>query len=106
MIKFDELTIMEQAILWGMKYNEFGDCFENNFGEWVFTTIDYSGLDPKIARGVIASLVKKEIVTVFDNEGKGKSNDMVIVINPEYQHFGDNIPDINPFDPDIRKAYG
>ncbi len=49
----------------------------------MFDAIHYSKLDPKVARGVASSLVKKGLVEVFDNEGRGKANDMVIAPTKE-----------------------
>ena len=63
------LTIKEIQILNGMRTNEYNDAFEN--ATWSFTAIDNSGMSAKIARGVISSLVKKELVIVspaYDGE--------------------------------------
>jgi predicted transcriptional regulator len=70
------LTENEKAIMKAGCDSEY-----DNFCEaptWVFSVIDNSKLDAKIARGVISSLVKKGLVEVFDNEGRGKANDMAI----------------------------
>jgi len=58
-----ELTIMKAG-----RTNCFGDCYNNP--EWLFAVIDESKLDPKVARGVISSLIKKGLVEVWDNDGE------------------------------------
>ena len=77
-----QLTDNEKAILRGARDNEYGDAFEGS-APWVFAVIDESGLNPKVARGVISSLIQKNLVTVFDYEGKGKADDMVLEILDE-----------------------
>lgn len=72
-----EFTDNEIKIIKACDLNEYGSASEGDI-PWVFAVIAYSGLDAKTARGVIASLVKKEIVVVEDYEGKGRANDMVI----------------------------
>lgn len=74
------LTEKEIKILNGMRENEYNDAlanvggeydFENHCGTWTFTAIENSGLDAKIARGVISSLIKKGLVianTVTSNQ--------------------------------------
>lgn len=57
-----QLTQMEKMILNGMRSNEYNDAMD--CPTYVFTAIDNSGLDSKQARGVISSLVKKDIVFV------------------------------------------
>lgn len=78
-----DLTENEKAILKGGCDSDFDNfCSElgNDYcGTWVFDAIDKSKLDPKSARGVISSLVKKGVVTILDNEGNGKSRDMVVI---------------------------
>jgi len=77
-----KLTENEKAILKGgcdSEYDDFCDDGPDNcVGTWAFSAIDNAKIDSKIARGVIASLVKKGLVTIMDNEGKGKTADMII----------------------------
>jgi hypothetical protein len=72
-------TDNEKSILKGARDNEYSDAFDGGF-PWVFSVINESGLDPKSARGVIASLVKKGIVAVDDYDGKGRADDMVLAV--------------------------
>lgn len=69
------LTQLEQEILKASRNTDYGDAVEE--AVWVFAVILESKLDPKIARGVISSLVKKQLVCIDDYEGKGKQDDMV-----------------------------
>jgi hypothetical protein len=84
-IKTMHFTDNEKAIFKGARDNQYQDCFENGFGTcaWVFAVIDESGLDPKVARGAIASLVKKGMVEISDWEGKGRADDMVLALTLE-----------------------
>lgn len=59
-------TSNEIAIFRGSRDNEYANVFEEG-GSWVFSVIDYSGLKPKVARGVISSLVKKKIIQIIDD---------------------------------------
>jgi hypothetical protein len=85
MIQFTE---NEKAILRGAQNNDYGNCFAEEFegcykSSWVFAVIDSSGLNPKIARGAIASLAKKDIAIVADYEGKGRADDMTFELTNE-----------------------
>jgi hypothetical protein len=87
-IKTMQFTENEKAIFKGAKENDYADCFEDcgNGGfnsTWSFAVIDASGLDPKVARGAIASLVKKGMVEVSDWESKGRADDMVLALTTE-----------------------
>jgi hypothetical protein len=74
-----DFTDNEKAILKGARVNEFSDAFaEPGNCPWVFSVIEYSGLDPKVARGAIASLVKKGVIEISDYEGDGKADDMIL----------------------------
>jgi hypothetical protein len=73
-------TDNEKAILKGARDNEYSDAFDDDGLPWVFAVINESGLNPKVARGAIASLVKKGIVTVSDWEGKGRADDMILAV--------------------------
>jgi hypothetical protein len=83
-----EFTDNEIAIFKGARDNDYADCFEDcgsggfNY-TWCFAVIDASGLDPKVARGAIASLVKKGAVEITDYEGKRRSDDMVFALTTE-----------------------
>ena len=61
-------TSNEIAIFKGSRDNEYENAFEEG-GTWVFTVIDYSGLNPKVARGAISSLIKKGIIQVINDNG-------------------------------------
>lgn len=71
------LTEMEIMILKAARNNEFADA-GNGGVPWVFSVIDNSGLDAKVARGVISSLVKKDFIGIEDYEGDGNPNDMCL----------------------------
>lgn len=70
------LTQNELKIIWAAQTNEFEDA-SDGYSPWVFSVIDASGLDPKVARGVIASLVTKGLVGISDYDGKGNPDDMI-----------------------------
>lgn len=79
-----KLTEKEIKILNGMRENEYNDALANDEGEydfikhcgtWTFTAIDNSGLDAKIARGVISSLIKKGLVIANTVSNKARYND-------------------------------
>jgi hypothetical protein len=71
-----EMTEMEKKIVEGILKSEY---FNSEYrSTWCFSAIEHSGIPEKQAREVIASLIKKNIVVVFDNEGKGRSEDMVV----------------------------
>lgn len=67
-----KLTANEISLLNAMRQNEFNDALaEDHFcGTWSFTAIDYSGMTAKVARGVISSLVKKDLVHVSGGSSK------------------------------------
>ena len=73
------LTDNEKAIMRGARDNEFSDVFDGGF-PWVFAVIAKSGLDPKVARGSLASLVKKRVFDVDDYEGYHRADDMILGI--------------------------
>ncbi len=70
------LTENELAILKGARINEYCDAYEST--PWVFSVIDYSKLDAKVARGVISSLVKKDLIQIEDYEGNNNPDDMIL----------------------------
>lgn len=75
-------TENERAIFKAARDNDYENCFENG-STWAFAVIDGSGLDPKIARGAIASLVKKGMIAISDYAGKGRADDMMLSLTPE-----------------------
>ena len=72
------LTALEEKILQACRITDYGDAAIEPV--WVFSVIDSAGIDGKVARGVIASLVKKGLVMIEDYEGKGNSDDQVFVL--------------------------
>ena len=66
----DNLTDNEIDVMIASRNNEYGDCIE--CGTWSFTVCDNSGLDAKVYRGVVSSLVKKGYVRVC-----GERNDEI-----------------------------
>jgi|GEM_PF-4871063 len=69
------LTELESKVMQAARKTDYGDCL--NDPVWSFSVCDAAGLDQKVYRGVVSSLVQKGFVTICDNEGKGKFNDMV-----------------------------
>lgn len=55
----DNLTDNEIKVLIASRNNEYGDCIES--GTWSFTVCDNSGLNAKVYRGVVSSLIKKDM---------------------------------------------
>jgi hypothetical protein len=80
-MKKDGLTELEVKVLEASRNTDFGDCLE--YGQWSFAVCEKSGLDEKIYRGVVSSLVKKGLVNIWDQEGRGKSGDMVFDFTDE-----------------------
>jgi hypothetical protein len=72
-----KLTDLEKQVIEGALKSDFGNVMAGNDGTWSFDVQDYSGLTEKIYRGVVSSLIKKGLVTIFDTEGRGKYRDMV-----------------------------
>lgn len=54
------LTALEIKLLNAMRDNEYNDAIED--ATWTFTAIDNSGIEAAKARGVISSLIKKDLV--------------------------------------------
>lgn len=52
------LTKMEKMVLNALRNNDYNDCYTDPC-TWAWVVIDYSGLDAKQVRGVMASLRKK-----------------------------------------------
>ena len=70
-----DLTELEKKVMEAARETDFGDCLVDP--QWSFAVCDASGLPEKTYRGVVASLVKKELVRISDQEGRGRSRDMV-----------------------------
>lgn len=68
-VELPHLTNNEKLVLNALRTNEYGDSIEAGH-IWSFSVIDNSWLDGKVARGVISSLVKKDLVEVVEAEGK------------------------------------
>ena len=73
-MKTDGLTELEVLVLKAARRTDYGDCLE--YPQWSFAVCDASGLNEKVYRGVVSSLVKKGIVMISDDEGKGLYMDM------------------------------
>ena len=65
-MKTDGLTQLEIAVLLAARKTDYGDCLET--GQWSFSVCDAAGLDPKVYRGVVSSLIKKGLVSIWDEE--------------------------------------
>lgn len=88
-MKTDGLTELEIKVLEASRKTDFGDCLD--YGQWSFAVCDKAGLDEKVYRGVVTSLVKKGLVQIFDDEGQGKFRDMVFELtNKGRQLFNEN----------------
>jgi len=77
-MKRDGLTELEIRVLEASRKSDFGDCFIEP--SWSFSVCDASGLNEKVYRGVVSSLVKKGLVVIQDDEGKGRFRDMVFIL--------------------------
>lgn len=53
----DNLTENEVAVLIASRNNEYADCYDEP--TWSFSVCDNSGLNSKVYRGVVSSLIKK-----------------------------------------------
>jgi|WetSurMetagenome_2_1015567.scaffolds.fasta_scaffold01476_4 hypothetical protein len=74
-MKTENLTKFEILVLEASRKTDFGDCLE--YGQWSFAVCNKSGLDEKIYRGVVSSLVKKGLISIWDEGGKGRFKDQV-----------------------------
>ena len=79
------LTKMEIKILNAMRNNEFEDCIDAE-ATWTFAVIDESKINPKQARGVISSLIKKKLIWCISN---GQSDDCIGFTDTGRQLFDD-----------------
>jgi len=76
------ITKNEQAILRGAMESEYGDQSDIDGGAtWTFSAIEHSGLDGKVAAGVISSLVKKGLAIVEDDGEKDGSGEPLTSFN-------------------------
>lgn len=70
----EALTDNEVKVMIASRNNGYGDCCIGG-STWSFTVCDNSGLNPKIYRGVVSSLIKKGYARVA-----GKGGDEVFVL--------------------------
>lgn len=72
-----KLTPLETEAMWILKNNEYEDCFDREFFDnpttWDFVITEGLSCGVKGAKGVLSSLVKKELV-IIDQEGEYNSN--------------------------------
>ena len=86
----EKLTELETVVMKAARRTDYGDCLE--YPQWSFSVCDASGLNEKVYRGVVASLVKKGLVVIQDDEGKGRYQDMVFGFTDEgVKLFGEGI---------------
>lgn len=62
-----KLTKMEKMVLNATRTNEYNDCYEDN-STWAFAVVENSGMSAKKARGVISSLIKKNLIWFQEDE--------------------------------------
>ena len=79
-----EVKVMESALK--SEYNN-GETNPTFISPWNFSVQDHSGLDGKQYRGVCSSLIKKGLIAIEDQEGRGKANDMVFVFTLRGLHL-------------------
>ena len=70
----DTLTDNEVKVMIASRNNEYSDCCIN-WSTWSFTVCDNSGLNSKIYRGVVSSLIKKGYARV-----SGKQDDEIFAL--------------------------
>lgn len=87
-----DLTEKEIEILKGSRTNCFADAYiieDMECGEpYVFSIIEETSMNEKTARGVLSSLVKKELVEVHEIEG---DHNTLILTETGKKIFDDNI---------------
>jgi len=78
-----ELTELEKQVMEAGRKTNFGDCLVEP--QWSFAVADAARMDYKVYRGVVASLVKKGLANICDNEGRGRNrfDDMVFSYTEE-----------------------
>ena len=59
--------------------------------KWVDEAFEDVDMDPKTGRGVLSSLVKKGLVTVGDNDGRGRSQDMYVTLTETGKSIGTKV---------------
>ena len=86
----EKLTRMEKMVLNAMRDNDYNDALEYN--TWLFCATEYSGLDTKQARGALSSLIKKDLVTVYEDDNRkfGGSDDSSIGFTEKGRALFDN----------------
>lgn len=62
-----KLTKMEKMVLNALRNNDYNDCYQED-GTWAFVVTDYSGLDPKQARGAFSSVIKKGLAGFHEDK--------------------------------------
>ncbi|MCP4103850.1 MAG: hypothetical protein GY750_20895 [Lentisphaerae bacterium] len=92
----EKFTKIEKAVVKGFLNNDYTsdvfcatdankeslkDCFDACPWVWSVLHKDYTGIDVKVARGGLGSLVKKGVFTVWDAEGYDRADDMAVSIN-------------------------
>jgi len=70
------VTEKEQMVLQGARRSQYGDAYEEKEYPWTFDVIDHSGLEAKIARGVISSLQAKGLIVVLDPDTRDSAIEM------------------------------
>lgn len=76
-LKADTLTENEIKVMIASRNNEYGDCCIDG-STWSFTVCDNSGLDAKVYRGVVSSLIKKGYARIA-----GKRDDEIFALTEE-----------------------
>ena len=74
----DNLTPKEVEVLIASRISDFSDAYDE--GTWSFDVQEKCKLPVKSYGGVVASLVKKGYVTLYDYERFGRFRDMVFVL--------------------------
>lgn len=64
-MKTEGLTELEIRVLEASRKTDYGDCLE--YGQWSFAVCDKALLSEKVYRGVVSSLIKKGLITIWDN---------------------------------------
>jgi hypothetical protein len=69
-MKTNGLTDLEVKVMEAARHTDFGDCLE--FGQWSFSVADAARMDTKVYRGVVSSLIKKGLVSIWDDDPDGR----------------------------------
>ncbi len=80
------ITEKERSYLKAMTescFNDNGDDYKTH-GIYCFSVTDeIKDYTAQQAKGVMSSLIKKGLITIFDCEGRGQANDMVVTMTAE-----------------------